>query len=386
MTDERIRRLESIGFEWVFGEKSKSERWDLRYQELLSYVTEHGHTNVPHYFGPELGSWVATQRTQWRLRKMGKGSRLTDARVLDLDRAGMVWELRPRKKQRRFDKGRSWSPSSAPYNFRLQAEEGGLLGDDTNDTKEGAQDQMDWAADTAVELGHDYDISKEEYEQLTADMNIRMIRPGNLTVYPAVASTYAETTPQPMAHMFDNPVMGMTTQLAAAAQPAPIYEPATIQLMNVLQDDTMAVVMTPAEQLTEKQKLKKDAPASKTSPKKDVAKVDTKATAKKWPRSKGDDATSQSQSSTELETPWEQKIQALAKFKSTFGHTAVPNRYNGDPQLGRWVKNLRWEYKKKSSGGKTRLSDGRMKALNDLGFVWVHNQAMQDNWFQRYVL
>ena len=57
MTPERHARLESIGFAW----NAEEARWDENYQQLVLYLEEHHHTNVPQREGP-LGTWVKRQR------------------------------------------------------------------------------------------------------------------------------------------------------------------------------------------------------------------------------------------------------------------------------------------------------------------------------------
>lgn len=48
LPQHRIEKLESIGFKWV----EVGTHWDERFLELLQYVAEHGHANVPNTDGP----------------------------------------------------------------------------------------------------------------------------------------------------------------------------------------------------------------------------------------------------------------------------------------------------------------------------------------------
>ena len=57
MTPEREARLNSIGFVWSVREAL----WNENYQQLVLYLEEHHHTNVPQREGP-LGTWVKRQR------------------------------------------------------------------------------------------------------------------------------------------------------------------------------------------------------------------------------------------------------------------------------------------------------------------------------------
>ena len=91
MSQERIRLLETIGFEWFLRERTVTkpswkldEQWKTSYTELVQYLTEHGSCNVPQKYGP-LGRWVFTQR------KTYKDGSMMQFRVDYLDSIGFVW-------------------------------------------------------------------------------------------------------------------------------------------------------------------------------------------------------------------------------------------------------------------------------------------------------
>ena len=90
MTAERIAMLEEIGFVW----KPQESTWMTRYNELKQFQQCHGHCNVPRDYSAknELGLWVMTQRTQYRLRHEGnQSSHMTDERVAMLEEIGFIW-------------------------------------------------------------------------------------------------------------------------------------------------------------------------------------------------------------------------------------------------------------------------------------------------------
>ena len=66
MTQERIERLQSIGFEW----DPLSAEWGTKFNELVAYKDTHGGScNVPrgdYAENPQLGTWVNKQRTQYK--------------------------------------------------------------------------------------------------------------------------------------------------------------------------------------------------------------------------------------------------------------------------------------------------------------------------------
>jgi len=77
--------------------------------------------------------------------------------------------------------------------------------------------------------------------------------------------------------------------------------------------------------------------------------------------------------STRRDGVFEKHCDDLAEFKEEFGHCSVPQIYPGNPALGRWCKNLRTAYRNLQKGinSSIRLSDDRVKLLEDLGFQWT---------------
>ncbi len=88
LTDEQIRRLESIGMEW---RNPNEVAWETRYRAVKAYFDEHGDLEIPKDMvlsdGRMIGNWILMQRTA---RKKG---RLTEEQINRLDAVGMTWEL-----------------------------------------------------------------------------------------------------------------------------------------------------------------------------------------------------------------------------------------------------------------------------------------------------
>ena len=97
LTDDRIRRLEDLGFVW-----SLRDDWDKHFEELKVYKAEHGHCNVPARYpkNRRLGIWVSAQRQNFKaLQKGGEtsrsaSSRLSQKRIDQLNQLGFAWTLR----------------------------------------------------------------------------------------------------------------------------------------------------------------------------------------------------------------------------------------------------------------------------------------------------
>ena len=71
----------------------KDYSWNNRFQELIEFVKENGHCNVPkNYFKNEaLGLWLARQREQYRLRYKNDHSFITTSRLRALESISKEW-------------------------------------------------------------------------------------------------------------------------------------------------------------------------------------------------------------------------------------------------------------------------------------------------------
>ena len=94
MSDDRIRKLESIGFQWIiegaFSAEKLNDLWHKGFQELKKCMETHGNCNVPKNHG-SLGNWIISQRQKYRLLKEGKPSPMSDDRIRKLESIGFCW-------------------------------------------------------------------------------------------------------------------------------------------------------------------------------------------------------------------------------------------------------------------------------------------------------
>ena len=81
LSDERILLLEKLGFIW----NPIDLRWEEKFNELVSYLSEHGNLRIPASM-PSLKKWVADQRQR---NKLGK---VSADRVHRLEEIGFEWE------------------------------------------------------------------------------------------------------------------------------------------------------------------------------------------------------------------------------------------------------------------------------------------------------
>ena len=70
-------------------------------------------------------------------------------------------------------------------------------------------------------------------------------------------------------------------------------------------------------------------------------------------------------------TPWINRYNELKKFHDTHGHCMVPQHYGENPDLGKWVKAQRRQYKLKVVLKQpSSMTESRISKLNSLGFAW----------------
>jgi hypothetical protein len=97
MTEDRIQRLEDVGFVW----QSHNSSWERRVSELSEFQRLHGNVSVPTGYGnnPQLATWVKQQRRQYKLFCHGSSSNITLERIEQLQSMGFKWSLRTRREK-----------------------------------------------------------------------------------------------------------------------------------------------------------------------------------------------------------------------------------------------------------------------------------------------
>jgi hypothetical protein len=72
-----------------------------------------------------------------------------------------------------------------------------------------------------------------------------------------------------------------------------------------------------------------------------------------------------------LDKQWNEKFERLEQYKQEHGDYLVPQPYEEDPSLGRWVQKQRMEYKHGT------IREDRKARLEELGFSWVTDKRHQ---------
>jgi len=70
------------------------------------------------------------------------------------------------------------------------------------------------------------------------------------------------------------------------------------------------------------------------------------------------------------EATWLERLKELTEYKRKYGTCIVPTSYAENPKLGTWVHHQRRQYKKHQEGKPCHITEARIKALDELDFVW----------------
>ena len=87
LSEERIQRLDEIGFRW---QSIARPSWDEMFLKLVEFKKIHGHCNVPFNWSenPKLAWWVVNQR-----RRRTKNGPLSEKRIRLLNEVGFQWQV-----------------------------------------------------------------------------------------------------------------------------------------------------------------------------------------------------------------------------------------------------------------------------------------------------
>jgi len=102
LSDERIEKLDEIGFHWGFTpdpnlSAESDASWDANFKKLQEYKDSFGTFDVPMESGSSaLAKWARVQRFQHNLRKTKRKTHITKERVTQLTQIGFNWDG-PRK-------------------------------------------------------------------------------------------------------------------------------------------------------------------------------------------------------------------------------------------------------------------------------------------------
>jgi hypothetical protein len=88
LTQERIEKLESIGFVWSLRDQYET-LFSSRVNELRMFIKDKGHNNPSPKEHKELHTWIQEQRRQYKKLREGKQSSMTESRYRILEELGV---------------------------------------------------------------------------------------------------------------------------------------------------------------------------------------------------------------------------------------------------------------------------------------------------------
>jgi hypothetical protein len=311
-----------------------SRAWETRFEELVYFYQEHGHCNVPRNSGA-LGNWVQKQRHSYKLHTSSDHSTpsitsyssppppLTDQQVELLDSIGFIWDVHEFKYQNNLDDLKEFYirhshidvPSSIDGEYRTLYK---------------------WLC-----------RQKDEYKKYLHGETTKLTTPRRQ----ALESLGFHVG------MFD------VTKNAKKESKRVSWDGRYRQLLQFKEDHGHCDVPTTIEkykrlsswvqhQRAERRK-KLNGKKSRLSEEKEALLNDAGFiwSSKEW--------------------NWQLRLKDLKMYKELHGHCIVPTKDGGS--LGAWVMTQRLQY------GKNALSQDRVDALNELGFVWnMHGLAWDD--------
>ena len=86
---------------------------------------------------------------------------------------------------------------------------------------------------------------------------------------------------------------------------------------------------------------------------------------------------------TPFREAWDRRCQELIAFKKKHGHCNVPQLWDENPALSRWVALQRLCYRNSQLEMKPDISEDRVQALEDIGFEWAVNDKKWRDMLER---
>lgn len=94
-----------------------------------------------------------------------------------------------------------------------------------------------------------------------------------------------------------------------------------------------------------------------------------------------DDDSNQNRFKPFHEEKWSLRYKELLEFHRHHGHAAVPHTYPANPQLARWVKRQRRQFKlRRGENRQSTMTAERLELLASVGFIWDSHDA---NWREK---
>ena len=120
-TEERIKLLNGIGFEW---ECRKVVGWNERFEQLVQFKEEHEHCNV-HRKHPQLGIWVMKQR---QAKKKKGSNKISEEQIKLLNGIEFSWNPEEDRWNKRFEQLKGYKKDHGDCNISAKDKANQQLG------------------------------------------------------------------------------------------------------------------------------------------------------------------------------------------------------------------------------------------------------------------
>mmetsp|Transcript_28390 Transcript_28390/g.41783 ORF Transcript_28390/g.41783 Transcript_28390/m.41783 type:complete len:554 (-) Transcript_28390:161-1822(-) len=344
LTEDRIQLLNSEGFVWELRKRRKKRNtdgnsfpaiggvpvvsvssniaWVQYFEALLAYKEKYGDCLVPQNFAgnPQLGKWVSNQRTAYKLLQEGKKSTLTNERVERLKNVGFQWS--------------AFSGSYKTYNW------------DENFK------------------------ALKEYREKHGNCNVphNKERPELWKFVSYQRSAYKMYIKGMKSKLTDAQVNALEDiGFKWVAEKKDVWEIRFRELVSY--KEKYGSTLVPSS-------YPENPPLGKwVGNQRSAYRWFTQGDKRSWLTRERIQALSDigfAWNVRERSCPvsWEERVTELKAYRNEYGDCLVPQSFNPNPPLGKWVGNQREEYRKRMQGKRSSMTDQRVRILEDVGFVW----------------
>ena len=407
MTEDRIRELESIGFDWGTSKKDLASIWNVRIQEIREFKEQFGHCLVPVKYSanPKLRNWVSTQRAKYRLHQEGKASLLTTERIRELESIGFDWEARKTDLasiwNMRFQQLCEFKDQFDHYLVPVKYSANPKLGEWVSNQRqsyrlhqEGKPSSM--TAGRFIELesiGFDWEARKTDstpiwsmrFQQLCEfkEQFGHCLVPGKYADNPKLGGWVSTQRQSFRLHQEGKPssmTVGRIRELESIGFGWEGRKPYlasnwSMQFQQLCEfKEHFGHCLVPVKYsantklrkwVVNQRQSYKHHQEGKPSGITEERIRDLESVGFDWKARKSDVA-----------SIWSVRIQEMREFKEQIGHCLVPTKYSANPKLGCWVSTQRKNYRWLQEGKPTPMTENRIRELESIGFDWGEGESI----------
>jgi len=326
--------------------------WPKRFEDLKAYKEAHGDCLVPKVYGEnkKLSRWVEEQRQQYRYLQKGRPTKMTDDKMKKLEEVGFDFDPPKQKVDRwtvNFNNLVKYREAEGhcrvPYTYPEDPGLGTYV--DTCRTqywrrKNGRSSRMtDKRIEMLEGIGFDWENPNEEDEMDMNDPDSSSLVTPVYTIAPSRSASRVTWDTR-----FDELV---SFEKANGHCTVPNSYPQNKKLGSFVKKQR--------EDYRKKMSGKK-------SPMTDLRIQKLEGIGFQWTVSKntGDQS---------LDS-WQQRLEELRAFKEQHGHCFVPRQFPENQALSYWVERQRQDYRNLSKGKPSKMAEGRIAILEQVGFHW----------------